>query len=468
MRPYYEPYSDDYPVGASRADLRAAPPQLSQKVFYGGQAWQPVPRGRQVHLKPWEQATPQERGRTYRGPVHLPGNRGGIIPRGRYHKAFTPNTQRQHTAVTAYARGGRGGGTWATPRVRGHSASRGSQRGQSPGRRSQGGRSLSAHSNQSFGRGGKGGRSKGGVNVAPSDPVMAPITEVQRAVNKLKPDETLHLTEEQKLKIEKDNEEIHKMVSGRLGRWKFLPAAAQRDVQTVDPSKVEGATKAEGRKLVLQFKRKQVKVLATAKKSHDNHEKSKGLKETVVEENLGVKYTDDTVWPDAALRIASQATYKVKAQAHFKLLLPYIIFERFLKIAEPDGEEAKKEVKSRLHRVLMPKIIAWLSASAASFEGFDVVKGFLETQHFSEALGVAIREALDIRSAAKLVKEKLDADFHANGDFLLHLALHAHLIRAGIAVQPSEYAAPAAAAAGLSSFAAAPPGPPRYVPLVRF
>ena len=467
MRPYYEPYSDDYPVGASRADLRAAPPQLSQKVFYGGQAWQPVPRGRQVHLKPWEQATPQERGRTYRGPVHLPGNRGGIIPRGRYHKAFTPNTQRQHNAVNAYGRGGRGGGTWANPRVRRRSASRGSQRGQSPGRRSQRGRSGSAHSNRSFGVGPKKGKA---LAVSAKHPALAAVHGILSALRRLKPDAPVAFSAEDLERFAKRSAELSDAKAKRdKGIFRFANAKTLADLETIDPASLDGKTRGEAIKEVLKVERKSLKAVKIAKKAMEDHERHKEAKSELLQANLARPYTDDTNWHEAALEIARQASVKVSKWSQLHLILPYVVHEKFL-LERLRTPAEKSKVKS-LVKEHIDEVIKWLVGEGkAFFAGFEPIQkmslGDMGAQGAIDTARKALHDATLIHSGAILVQA--GGNFEEHGNLELHLALHAHLIRAGIAVQPSEYAAPAAAAAGLSSFAAAPPGPPRYVPLVRF
>ena len=481
MPTYYDEYESTtrHGYGADPRGLGAAAscyaPPMGQRVnLYGRQYFPVVKRAGERVLVRRKYTTQRQRSQTIKGPVRGPGGMVYVIPKRNPGHAYTPNTQRQGRAVQQFiaqhgGRPGSRGRSGSRPRNgggRGRSASVGSQRSHKSGRR---GSSVgSQRSHKGGGRQGKGGEqgqrgAAKGVHLNPNDPIMAPANEAQKIIKGLKKDETVHVTEEVRHKIQQQNEKVLDLVKERKGRFKFLPVAAQRDVQAIDTGEIEGKTKGEAQKVVIQFRRKQIKILKTAKKSFDNHEKKKSTKEVLYEENTGQKYTDDTVWEEAAFTIASKHSIKVKGLAHFELILPYVIFEKFMKVSEPESSAAKEEHKARLHRVLTPRIIAWLSSSTP-FEGFDPAKDFIGTRNWTEALDHAIVEALRIRSVAKILKDKLAADFHADGDFDLHVALHAHLLMSGVEVLASPYptlqAAPAAAADASA--------PARYVSMVRF
>jgi hypothetical protein len=118
------------------------------------------------------------------------------------------------------------------------------------------------------------------------------------------------------------------------------------------------------------------------------------------------------------------------------------------------------------------ELMKWMYASQMKVEGYKP-EDFFGLRNHDKIINDAINEANRIHMVAMNLETKrqdldhVGANWHANGDFDLHHALHAFLLGAGFDVGASPYAEsaePAGAGAGLRS----DPGPARYVPMARF
>jgi hypothetical protein len=458
--------------------------QLSQRVNLHGQKWFPV---KAVNSNKWilknaHQTTQRERSRTRVGPVHDPNGRVLFIPKKNIHRAFDPRG-RQVGRVQRYAHAN---GEVFTPQAgRARSASRdtvGTRRSNKSGGGGGRRRDTSADSRHS-GRsqkgkrgGGKQGEKKGKDAIGKNNPVIKVVEAILRDLKKLKQDAPVAFTPEQIERYAKGNAELAAAKAGRTGLLRFASPKTISYFEEVDPAALVGKSKSDAFKEVLKIKRTIIKAAKIAKRSAEIHNHNKAQKIALVKNNLNEDYTDATSWTRAALRIAQQSVVQVRSWAEVGEIVPYVIHEKFL-LERLRTSPTERITAKEITKKYSAEIISWLFTSGKQyFQGFDVLDKILLHNGLYPFLIPAIKKAAEIHTGATRVKT--GGNFEIDGDVDLHAALHAHLLKSGIAVAAEsefaesnaghlllETAPPPAAAAAVAS---GMPPPTRFVSMVTF
>ncbi len=478
---YYEDQEDRY-LGAQ--------PYLDQIVQYRGKKYVPVQakNSKNVHMKPAQYATQEQKSRVYTGPVH--DQQGDIvyIPRKRIHEAFAPRGRQVQHAQAYHAGKFIQAPRQGPPRGRKQSISS-SRGGRSQSVGSQRARSNSVSSRVSrVSRVSQKGKGKGKSNF--KDPLLTAVNIARRVISKTPKDKTVEVDAEIQDRIHRANERTREETAKGEGVFAYAPADIYRDLVDVDIGAVNGLSKYEANKILNPIQNKIRKAVKSLRKMQADHKAGQNTWTKLVEENLqGHEYSHMTK-EQAGTEIVAKGEIKVSTKEQFEVILPYVIAQMELK-----AKRGAQGGISVTHKQIAQDAYAYIfnPSPAIRIVGFDYLTYFVGSRGFPHLIDHAAAEAMRINSASvklltdghrapgqkakdaiehahgpvrrtygvetmpfprrpghvqqtvdeiehRFTKIPVDSCWHNNGDFALYHALHAHLQGMGYDVGPSPYA----------------------------
>jgi len=476
-----------------------AQPYLDQIVQYRGKKYVPIQakNSKNIFMKPAKYATQEQKSIVYTGPVHDHEGKIVYIPKGSIHKAAAPkgrqvqHAQAYHTGrfVQQPRQGPPRGRKQSIASERGRSHSAGSQRPRS--------NSVSSHKSQ------KSQKGKGKAHVHPKDPLLAAVNLARKVISKTPKDKTVEIDAEIEDRIHRANQRTREEAAKGEGVFAYAPADILRDLVDVDIGAVNGLSKYEANKVFNPTQNKIRKAVRSLRKMQADHKDGQKVWTELVTQNLpGHEYSHMTK-EEAALEIVSKVEIKIKSEAQFERMFPYVLAQNELKANRGPGgiKVSQKEIiqdafawifnpspviritgfdfrKYLVGTTLFPIFMKYAATKASTINSTSVklltnghkAPGHNAREAIEHAHGAAVRRGPPLRPGhvkdavdeieRGFTNVEVDSCWHTNGDFALYHALHAHLQTMGYDVGPSPYAE--TEALGSSARSSVPPSTDQY------
>ena len=396
-----------------------AQPHLDQIVQYRGKKYVPfqTKNSKHIFMKPAQYATQEQKSRVYTGPVHNQQGKIVYIPQGNIHKASAPR-RHQLGHVEAY----RTGRYTQAPRQgppRGRKQSIVSERGRSQSVGSQRPRSNSVSSHKSH-MSQKSQKGKGKAHVNPKDPLLTAVNIARRVISKTPKDKPVEVDAETEDRIHRANQRTSEEAAKGEGVFAYAPVDIYKDLVDVDIGAVKGLSKYEANKIFNPTQNKIRKAVKSLRKMQADHQDGQKVWTDLVAENLpGHEYSHMTK-EEAALEIVSKVDIKIKSEAQFERIFPYVLAQTELKANRGPGgiKVSQKEI--------IQDAFAWVfnPSPVIRITGFDFRKYLVGTTLFPIFMKYAATKASTINNASvKLItnghkppgQNAKDAIEHAHG-----------------------------------------------------
>ena len=396
-----------------------AQPHLDQHVIYKNKKYYPVRavNSSKIILKPKNYTSKQDRAPVYTGPVHGPGGEILYIPKKRIHEGFAPQGRQVQHAQAYHAgrfvqkprQGPPRGRKQSIVDERGRSQSVGSQRPRS--------NSVSSHKSHMSQKSQKG---KGKAHVNPKDPLLTAVNIARRVISKTPKDKPVEVDAETEDRIHRANQRTREEATKGEGVFAYAPADIYKDLVDVDIGAVNGMSKYDANKIFNPTQNKIRKAVKSLRKMQADHKDGQKVWTDLVAENLpGHEYSHMTK-EEAALEIVSKVDIKIKSEAQFERIFPYVLAQTELKANRGPGgiKVSQKEI--------IQDAFAWIfnPSPVIRITGFDFRKYLVGTTLFPIFMKYAATKASTINNASvKLItnghkppgQNAKDAIEHAHG-----------------------------------------------------